>query len=298
MSYLPTCTESSGNTGFGKCGENIHPVVGFVLLPRGTEIATQALVNTLATWTTGINADRGSRWYPSGKVFDHNIADDELQKIEGQFGQKLPNGITAGEEEYIFAIAKNTGWTTRIWENYVNALENGSWDAVRILKDGSIEGLSPDEIKFKGFPVDITMLLKSQGKDKAKLGVIYMTCENPELKKKGRTTLPTDFDPLTEILGCGIENVTVEYVSKTATTIVIDIKSDLDGRGIPDIVAADISISPITSITLPAVTGVTGRYTISGLTTATEYTYNLKSPALQTTKGYESVSDDVVTTTS
>lgn len=302
MAYLPVCNTTNGFTGIGLCGDDMQSVVGMIFFPRNTSVAAdESTAQTLATYTTFFNNVRTSRAFSTSKVFRSEIADDEEQQAEGDYGQKISTGTIGGMHMFHFAIARETGLTAKSWKYWRNALNSGKWDVVFVLKSKLLMGLNQSGTVFKGIPVNLNLpTLQLQKADDVMLGTIELQFENVKDFDNLVNVDPTaNFNPVDELIGTSVEPVTVEAIasSEDSDSFQIKVLSDLDGRGISDLVVGDFTISGGSGSETITETSTAGTYTVGALDAATTYTINLAEPTDQTTGGYESVSDDVEATT-
>lgn len=289
------CNASLSNVSTPDCNVKFGPVVGYILVPVGTEIADVATAKTLSTWTTLINAIEGSRAYV----------------INMEAGRFL-NGTTPSQDEPVYEDTAFGGVRTPIRDGNkrnvlmfknlpvcmikaLRSLNNQRWEAFELTKNGYIRGYSPDGTKLQGFKI-----LYHAGNEalpeSADVGYafsVYVDYYKPEQwDDSGIWALPTAFD--IEDLE-GIIDVELTEVSSATSSIVVDVKTKCGGVGVSGLVAGDFyayqqdgggdeSIASISESTT-----VAGRYTLTPTASfSAEALYvKTKDQPDATTKGYE-----------
>ena len=86
MYNTTNCSTNVGNTG----AQNFCGPVGkdriVILVPKGTEIATETLAVTLATWQDNINEGKSTRWFPLIPIVNGEATQEDPVLQEFDFG--------------------------------------------------------------------------------------------------------------------------------------------------------------------------------------------------------------------
>jgi hypothetical protein len=283
MSFEITCATLIKNTGQSDCNVDVGFDIGHVFVPRGTEIATADAAKLLATWTTGIQADAGSRWYPVPSSVKQEPTPDE----------PVYEALSQGAEQYLytntskdrFFISANI--LTPKFVSNMNSLNNGIWAAYIITSNGYIKGKTTDDTKF--LPINVTIRVEPQRKatdaEGAHLPYTVRLDDYQDWNLYGASVKPTAFNPVTDLEGLLDVDLAVSG-TPSATTLVITVATDLNNIAVTGLVLADFvftdSGTPDSVAESPD-----GTYTFTDTDLLTG-SANLKSPSAMTTSGYES----------
>jgi hypothetical protein len=284
MAYEKSCTTVQRNTKKPNCIEDIGYVYLDIFVPRGTEIATQVLAETLATWRDLINAAKSDRAYPLTKYFITEVAKNEDVFETGNGNQQAYITTNPGKSKYSIKV------DSICYSQKVETLNNGSWSSYRVTSTGGIMGLrdTPDGLKFLPIPVFVRVGSLEEGTPTTKWKQpITVYAENPTLfDKRGVVIYPTAFDPMTQLEG--IDDVVIAAVSApTTTTWVVSVKNACDLTPVSGLVKTDFVIDTNTALSDISETS-DGVYLMTYSTHATgAITVNLKNQPAMTTKYYE-----------
>jgi len=295
MSFEITCTSSQSNTGIPRCKEDLGYPKKFIFVPRGTEITTEALANTKATWTTLFNAAKADRGYPFPVTIKNEPAANEPVYEELIGGRKEFVALKAGQSKYSLEL------TSLCYMKKLMTFNNGTWAVYIIDSNGRIWGLT-DSTGLKFLPQDCFLRVDSpEMPTDASIGKIPVTLQiaNPTLfNEMGVSVKPTAFDPETELLG--LQDVTLTAGAITATTWVMTVKTTCDLVEVSGLVAGDFLIAtaaaPTVDITHTTVESPDGTYTHTYATQSGALVCNLKNQPAMTTKGYEAGTTNITAT--
>lgn len=299
MSYEITCSELKKNTGISNC----VIVPGFhkkhIFVPRGTEIATETLAETLSTWTDLTHAGTATRAYPlPGAVKPEFVQDEPVFEDLGEGNEAYVRTNTSKDTFYI-----NAEIVTPTFNANVQALNNGVWACYIVTSNGYILGKSTDGTKFLPFNCSVRVLPQNKATaDQAPHLPYTVRLESYEdWNLYGAAVKPTAFNPLTDIDGLLDVNLTISG-TPSSSEIIVDVKTDLNADGVTDLVIGDFSFlkdsdgSAQTPDTMTESTSVDGRYTFD-FTGLVDGTVDLVVPASLSIDGYEASSETSFTVT-
>lgn len=290
MPYAITCATLIKNTGHSDCSVNYGKDTMHILVPRGTEIATATLAETLATWTTGINAVSASRFRPLMPAWRSEFTQDEPVFQTGDYG----------DEEYLYTNAnkdtfylKGSRITPKLNSNY-QSLSNGQWAAYIVTSNGYIKGKTTDGVKFLPINVSFRMLPQRKNTDAegAELAYTIRVDSVDDWNLYGAAVKPTAWNPKTDLEGLLDVNLSVNG-TPSGTAIEIDVKTDLNDLGVSGFAVGDFLFyktsdgTAQTPESMTASTTVAGRYAFV-FTALVTGTVTLKAPSAASIKGYES----------
>lgn len=283
MSFQITCSSLIENTGHSDCNVDVGFDIGHVFVPRGTEIDTEANAKLLATWTTGIQADAGSRWFPVPPSVKQEFTADE----------PVYESLAQGKEQYLytntskdrFFISANT--LTPKFVSNLNSLNNGVWAAYIITSNGYVKGKTTDDTKFLPINVDIRVEPQRKATDAegAHLPYTVRLVDYQDWNVYGAIVKPTAFNPVTDLEGLLDVDLAVSGVP-TSSELIITVATNLNAVAVTGLVLADFAFT--TSGTPDSVAeSPNGTYTFTDTDLASG-SVTLKSPSAMTTTGYES----------
>ena len=283
MSFEITCSTIIENTGQSDCVLNVGYDVGHILVPRGTEIDTEANAKLLATWTTLIQADSGSRAYPLPMSVKQEYTQDE----------PVYEALSQGAETYLYTnTSKDTFFidsqiVTPKFNSNMQSLNNGVWAAYTVTSNGYIKGKTTDNTKF--LPINCSFRVLPQRKatdaEGSHLPYTLRYDDYEDWNLYGAAVKPTAFNPKTDLEGLLDVDLAVSG-TPNATTLIITASTDLNAKAVTGLVLADFTFTD--SGTPDSVTeSPDGTYTFTDIDLATG-SADLKSPSAMTTEGYES----------
>ena len=296
MGYVITCNEGGANSGLPKCKGNYGRIQGYILVPPGAEIDTEANALLEASWTAKIDADEANRWYPWPKFFRYEPSREDHIYTVGDFNDKysVADGDADGMASYLNIPS--------CFAQKLRAFNNQEWKAYAVTNKGFLRGWTQDGVKFKPYSMFVHVEADiEQTKEEGRLTPIriYMK-EAFEWNEYGVALDPKNdaiasWDPrlLEGLLDADVKIVGVP----TGTELVVDVKTECDATPVTGLVVTDFllqddtpTVESITSATES--TTVAGRYTLDVTTILTDtYTINLKEPSAMTTDGYQRGAD-------
>ena len=290
MGYELTCNSGGANTGMPKCRGDYGRVIFHIICPPGHTIDTEANALLEATWTTLIENDESTRAYPLPEYFKYTPAREDAVYEQGDFGKKIfiREGYADGTAMYENAPP--------CFKQKLNAFNKQNWTAYEVTEKGYILGYSVAGTLFQAFDIDYqTEADKPATGEETRKTPVKIYCNTPsQWEEYGVAIYPpgesSAWNPR-ELEGLLDANVTV--VSSTATSLVVDVKTDCDETAVTDLVVADFLLqddTPSTETVNSATesTTIDGRYTLDVTTLgADDYTINLKEPSAMTTNGFQ-----------
>jgi hypothetical protein len=283
MAFEITCSELIKNTGQSDCSVDVGFDMGHILVPRGTEIATETAAKTLSTWTTLIQADSGTRIYPLPMSVKQEPTQDEA----------VYETLSQGAEAYLYTNTSKDKFyiSNRIITPQFNinmqALNSGNWACYVVTSNGYIKGKSTDGTKFLPMNCDFRVLPQQKATDAegAHLPYTVRLDDYEDWNLYGAAVKPTAFNPKTDLEGLLDVDLAVSG-TPNATTLVITVATDLNSKAVTGLVLADFVFTD--SGTPDSVAeDPDGTYTFTDTDLATG-SADLKAPSAMTTTGYES----------
>lgn len=293
MSYnVRSCVASLGNTGQSNCLDNLGYDAMLIWTTESFEFANEAAAILETNWQSAINAK---------SMFPFPIFDTVEPAIEDNVKQDLPTGVS------LFVREGKYGGKGMLQVALCNLAALRTFNEVQgrafiVTGDGQVFGTSPDGAKFKGFKLSefhVSMLKGTDGTTKRFVELDYQFKLVSEMADY--PAVPSlSWDPLTLV---GVKDVTVTVTASTSSLVTISVTGNCDGQGVTGLVEGDFTLLDSSSNEeLPSTTFTdvgSGVYTFAFGTplSADDYTINLKTPANQTTGGYESATADSFTIT-
>ncbi len=292
MAYnASTCSASKGNTGLSECLDDFGYDFMVIHTPTSYEIDTESNAKLEATWLTAINAKNNSP-FPNFDVVEDTSEDDVVQELPSGVKFQVREGKYGGKGSFRVALCDLAA--LRTYNNLKGRI-------FIVTSDGAILGTSPDGIIFKGFLLSefkVGKLGQTDGTTERMVSLDYQLASPAEF-----ADFPAWFTPTWNAQALvGIKDVDVAVDSSAEGLVVVSVTGDCDGDGIEGLVEADfLMFNDALATVLPADTFTDnndGTYDFVFTTPvlpATGYSVNLKTPALQTTGGYESSGADTFT---
>lgn len=287
--YALTCVDLFNNTGTPTCDfiSGFHKMHIFV--PRGTEIATRELAETLQTWLDLRKATKTSRAYPFPPTVKRDITQDAPVFETLDQGDEDFLYVNVGKD--VFYLPSKLG--TPKFNANLQSLSNGVWDVYIVTSSGYIFGMTKDGVKFLPFPCKLRVLPETKGTDTESAKINYsVRLDSAKDWNESRVAIKlADGNPLTDITG--LRNLDLSIVGiPTALEIIVDVKSSLNGVGRTGLVIGDFEFlkdsdgSAQTPDSMTESTTIEGRYTFV-FTAAVTGTFGLVSAATLSIDGYE-----------
>ena len=285
------------------------PPVGLIFFPKGTEFAaTETIAKAEATYTTGLNLAEGSRWYiinfdKGVRIYQVTPTQDEPKFEESDFSG-IRSKVSAGNKRLAMVFTHLAPYTLKA----LHALENQDLDMAIITENNYILATSQLGTIFEGFGINYFAGNQVAGENSGaseKMTVYIDFKDADEWDKYGIIALPTafQFEDVDGIVDCEITEVAA--ASTLTTGIIVDVKSYVGAVGITDLVAADFTVSLVSSgadeklDSISESTTVEGRYTLTpdSTFTAAPVLIQLTVQPDATTEGYETPTDYMLTVT-
>lgn len=284
MAYnVKNCVSSLGNTGLSNCLDNLGYDAMLVWTTESFEFATEAAAILESNWLSAIN---------SKYIYPFPIFDSVEPAIEDNVKQDLPTGVSLFVREGKYG---GKGMMQVALCNLANlrTFNEVSGRAFIITGDGQVFGTSPDGAKFKGFKLSefhVSMLKGTDGTTKRMVELDYQFKLVTEMADYPAVPVLT-WDPLTLT---GLIDVTVATSgTPTGSLVTVSVTSDCDGQGVTGLVEGDFTLldsgsnEELPSTTFTEVGSGVYSFAFGTPLGADTYTINLKTPASQTTGGYE-----------
>ena len=279
------CVTALGNTGLANCKDNLGYDAMLLWTTESFEFASEADAQNQTKYEDAINA---------GTMFPMPIFVEVEPSIEDDVEQELATGIT------LFVREGKYGGIGRFEAALCNLPNLRTFNEVNgrafiVTSNGKIYGTSPDETKFKGFKLNKFHVSKLGGTDGSTSRMVelrYQFSNSNEMADYPAVPELT-WDPL-ELAGVIDVNVT-EVGTSTSGLVKVDVARKCDSEAVTGLVTGDFTLLNDSSVEqLPADTftdNADGTYSFVFTTPVLpddDYTINLKTPANQTTGGYES----------
>jgi len=281
------CIATLANTGLSNCLDNLGYDAMLLWTTESFEIASEAASLLEATYVDAIDA---------GTVYPMPIFDEIEPAIEDDVEQELATGVSLFVREGKYGGIGRFRTALCTLPN-LRAFNEVQGRAFIVTGNGKIFGTSPDGVKFKGFLLSkfhVSGLKGTDGTTKRMVELRYQFKNITEMADFPAVPAITAWDPLTLT---GVVDVTVAEVGTSAEgLVVVSVTRNCDGEAVTGLVEGDF--------TLLASDGTTEMLASDGFTDnsdgtydfvfdtpalpADDYTINLKTPAAQTTGGYES----------
>lgn len=258
--YNTTSGSSSyGNTGMQNFIGNVGKHRQLVLVPSGTEIATQTLADTLATWTTNINAAKSARWFPLPKIVDLEVSDEGAVRQTTSFG--YASFVREGKLVSKYMLEEMSIHNKK----ELAKLDLGSFDAYIVTDRDWILGYSSDNVKFLPKQCDyIKILPESQntGTENAHVSIEIQWTDAKQFNELEVSTKPNAWYPSLQL--SGVKDLIPVLTSVTATAFAFTL-TGFDGVPYSAAAKEDIYLRKTTEdAVLIAITSITESGTVPG----------------------------------
>lgn len=288
MAYnAPNCVAVLGNTGLSNCLDELTYDAMLVWTTASFEFASETSAETEADWLTAINA---------GTVYPFPIFDEIEPAIEDDVEEELGTGVSLFVREGKYG-GIGRAKTALCDLPDLRTFNEVSGRAFIVTGNGKVYGTSPDGAKFRGFTLSkfhISYLKGTDGTTARKVEYRYQF-KNPTEMGDFPAVPQLTWDPLTQLTGV-VDVVVAEVGTSVEGLVVASVTRECDGEAVTGLVEGDFTLlaSDGTTELLPAdgyTDNADGTYSFvfsAPVLPADTYTFNLKTPAAQTTGGYES----------
>jgi len=294
MSYnVPSCVADLGNTGLSNCLDELEHDAMLVWTLESFSFTSEVSAETEADWLTAINAHNA---YPMPTFEEIEPTEEDDVEHETSIGLSL------------FVREGKYGGVGRVRTALCNLANLRTFNSVQgrafiVTGNGKVYGTSSDGVEFKGFELSKFRVSKLKGTDGSVPRMVEFKYQFKTPSEMGDyAAVPQlTWNPLTQLVG--IVDVTVAVDSSAEGLVVLSVTRDCDGEGVEGLVEGDFTILASDGETdqLPS-----DDFTNNGDGTydfvfddpalgADDYTANLKTPADQTSGGYESEDTDSFT---
>lgn len=284
------CTANRSNTGLANCTDDLGADVRLMWTTESFEFATESDAEDQSKWETAIN----NKYMSPFPIFDE-IEPAEEDDVEQETALGISKFVREGKYGGIgrFELALCNLAKLRTYNESLGR-------AFIITENGKVLGTSPDGVKLKGFKLSKFHTSKLKGTDGSTVRWVelrYQMKNTNELADYAASPSLT-WDPL-ELLG--IFDVTLAISTSSSASLVVSVTRGCDGESVSGLVEADFTLLDSgSSEQLPAdsfTDNGDGTYTFgfAPVLSADTYSINLKTPAAQTTGGYESGAADSFT---
>ena len=285
MAYnVLSCVENLGNTGLANCKDDLGYDAMLLWTTDSFEFASEADAQDQDKYEEAINA---------GTMFPMPQFDEIEPALEDDVKQELATGIKLFVREGKYGgIGRFEGALCTL--SNLRTFNRVKGRAFIVTSEGNIFGTSPDGVKFRGFKLsefNVGKLGSTDGSTKRMIPIAYQF-KNP--------TEMGDYPAVPTLTWDGLDLAGVIDVNLTgsgtavAGLVIVSVARKCDSEVVTGLVEADFTLlNAAASEQLPADTFAdnadgTYSFTFSTPLAADSYTLNLKTPAAQTTGGYES----------
>ena len=286
-----------GNTGLQSYTGTTGKWKYIVLVPKNTEIATHTLGLTQSTWTNGLNAAIGSRWFILPMIFNGTPEQEETVKETSDFGYE--SLVRDGKLTYKIDFEEISVYNkTQLFK-----LNNGDFDAFIITDKDFILGWTPDSTKVRAIQFDYQRVLpetQNTGTTNARVQFELRTTDIRQLNEMqvaldciNDVLVPSAWYPSLVLPAAAIKDLVVNLTALTATAFSFNLFG-YDGVAYSAAVKEDIYLRKTTEDgTLIAITSITetatkGYYTgVIGTQTSGTFYLSLLDQPTATTEGVE-----------
>jgi len=286
-----TCGTNAGNTGLQDCAENFGYFAKFVIVPNGTEFATQTDALDETDWITLLNKIKSERGYPT----------PETVTIELDQEATVYQELIAGKREFVrngkdrFKVM----FEAISMHNHKELQKHNNRNLLSVYivtSNGYILGYSLDGVKMLPLQVDELTFEKmafSDGDTRTRSSMSIVFSDSDQWNKYGvwvapakKTTL--SWDPIAEIVG--VKDVSITATATTGTGLTATVLGTSDMKPVTGLVTADFSLKTAAGVVV-TVTGSTdngdGTYAITYGAITGAHVFTLKNQPSMTTKFIE-----------
>lgn len=295
MYNTTSCSTRTGNTGAQKyCGPVGKDRI-LVLVPKGTEIATETLAVTLSTWTNSINAAKSVRWFPLIPVINAEATQEDPVVQEFDFGYS--SYVRDGKLMVRYTLEEMSVYN----KTQLAKLNNGDFDVFIVTDKGVIKGYSTDDIKFLPKETDYVRILPESQNTGSETAHVMVEIKYTDVKQFNEYEVvvnpitselaPANWYPETELTG--IKDLVISVSDMDATSATITLKG-YDNVAYSAAVAGDLYMRKTSTtgnaITISSLTetATPGTYTAAFASqTAGTFYFSLYDQPTATTEGFE-----------
>lgn len=225
MYNVVSTSTALGNTGLQNFPGNVGKWKYLLLVPKGTEIATEVLALTKATYTASMNAAMASRWFCLPMIFNGEPDQEEPQFETSDFGYE--SLVRDGKLKYTIRFEEMSVYNkTQLFK-----LNNGKFDGYIITDKDIILGFTQDGIKFLPYQFDYTRVLpesQNTGSANARVSFILKATDirqfndyQVRLDPVNSSLAPAAWYPSIELPNAAIKDLVITLVSLSATSATI-----------------------------------------------------------------------------
>ena len=286
-----------GNTGLQSYTGTTGKWKYLALVPKNTEIATKTLALTQATWTAGLNAAIGSRWFILPLIFNGTPEQEETVKESSDFGYEAL--VRDGKLTYKIDFEEISVYNkTQLFK-----LNNGDFDGFIITDKDFILGWTPDGTKVRAIQFDYQRILPETQNTGTTNARVQFECRTTDIRQLNELQValdcvndsdaPASWYPSLVLPAAAIKDLVVTLSSVSATAFAFTLYG-YDGVAYSAAVKEDIYLRKSTvDGTLIAITSITetatkGSYTgVIGTQTSGTFYLSLLDQPTATTEGVE-----------
>jgi len=275
-----SCSSNIQNVGRSDCKLTVEALVGFIKTASDFTIAVSDLTSATAL-QAAILADPANRIYlfPTGVDFVDNSEESILE--ETNIGKTIP--VRKGQYRWDLSFNENFQLHKAMATH-----DNSSGKAIFIDKDLKLFYQTTDaNVTAKGFDLDLFQVQKlkiNDGTVSTKTMISLRLQNSLQIDTNGElvdaSSWLDDLIPLTTL--------DVTEVSSSTSNIVVDVKSNLDARGLSGLVVGDFAAGTVGSITSATPdSAISGRYDLAAATTFANGNVQLIAANLLSIVGFE-----------
>jgi hypothetical protein len=225
MYNVTQTSEKYGNTGDQPFPGNVGKWFKWLLVPKGTEIATEALALLKDTWVDSLNAAPGDRFFLTPKIFNGTPTQEANVKETSDFGYE--SEVRKGKLNYKISFDEMSTYS----KNQINKLDGKDFDVYVVTEKDYLLGYTVDNIKFLPLQLDYFSILPEtqiDGKANAHVECEVRFSDTRQLNEFAVALNPSvdaiiPWYPTIDLKG--ITDLFLEVVSMTATGAVINLKN-------------------------------------------------------------------------
>ncbi len=281
MSYNDlSCVSSLGNTGLANCVDSLGYDARLIWTTESFSFASESEAQDEDNWTAAINA---------GTVFPMPLFEEVEPAMEDDVEQETGIGLS------LFVREGKYGGIGRFQVALCNLPKLRTFNEVKgrvfiVTGNGKVYGTSPDGVELKGFKLSKFHISALKGTDGSTVRFVEMRYQLKNITEMADyPAVPTlTWDPLDL---AGVIDVDLTVDSSAADELVVSVARDCDAEAVTGLVEGDFVVKD-DSGSEESITSFTdnedGSYTFAfSSLSAGDYTVELKTPANQTTGGYD-----------
>ncbi len=276
-----SCVTSLSNTGLANCLDNLGYDARLIWTTESFSFSSEANAEDEDQWTAGINA---------GTVYPFPLFEEIEPAIEDDVEQETGIGLS------LFVREGKYGGVGRFQVALCNLPKLRSFNEVTgrafiVTGNGKVYGTSPDGTVLKGFKLSKFHVSGLKGTDGSTVRFVELRYQFKNLNEMADyPAVPQlTWDPL-ELSGLIDVDITVD--SSAEGSLTISAARDCDNQAVTGLVEGDFEVKDSSGSAQSADTFAdnddgTYTFTYDPVLSADDYTVALKTPASQTTGGYD-----------